>query len=380
MNFLCPACRTPLSRAAYGKICVCSKCAVEVDLTRVETAAGQARLWPELELSGEQLGAYRVLKVLGHGGMGTVYEAEGPNGAVALKTLSSFLAAEPALRQRFRREAQALRQLVHPAVVRIVDEGEAGGVCWYAMERVEGSDLKRRLERGPLQNDEVEALAKRLLSALAAVHRAGMVHRDLKPANILLSSQGAKLCDFGIAHLDGSTTLTTSSMLLGSLKYMSPEQRAGKTSAQADLYSLGVVLHEALAGDVPGQASLPSTTTRSLRRLVQALLQEACERRPTDAHAALKLLEPRRSRLLPLFVAAVLAITSAVELVSSPATPRVMGEAPPFVPSALAPVVETQLMPMPNSKKKSSKAFQLPSAEVEMKVKAIDWAPSKPKK
>lgn len=293
MNFLCPACKTPLPVSAPAVV-ACTGCGVEVDLTRVDTAPGQARLWPEVDLAGETLGSFKLLTRAGSGGMGTVYVADGLTGRCAVKVLSAQMAADPGLRERFRREAQALRAVQHPGVVRIIDEGSQNGFCWYAMEHVEGADLRARLMKGPLTVAETTTLARELLEALAAVHDAKLVHRDLKPGNILLSSTGARLCDFGIARFDGNTTLTESAALLGSLRYMAPEQRAGITTPKSDLYSLGLVLHEALAGGLPGEKELPGAGR--LGKLINALLEPSPAKRPLDAHAALRLIPlPKKS-------------------------------------------------------------------------------------
>ncbi|WP_224247646.1 serine/threonine-protein kinase [Hyalangium gracile] len=294
MNFLCPACRTPLPGARAAVVATCSGCGVEVDLARVETAPGTARLSPEVDLSGEQLGGLSLKRRLGAGGMGTVYEAEGALGPCAVKVLSAMVAADPSVRARFRREAEALRRIEHPAVVRVLAEGEERGFCWYAMERVDGPDLRARLAEGPLPAAEVEGLARRVLSALGAAHARGFVHRDVKPSNLLLAKDGVKLCDFGIARLDGATTLTASAALIGSLRYMAPEQqRLGRADARSDLYALGLVLHEALAGGIPDERPLPPGVPRRLRTLLSRLLAEKPEQRPASAEAALKLLERR---------------------------------------------------------------------------------------
>lgn len=295
MNFLCPACRTPLPGGRASAVVPCTACGVQVDLARAETAPGTARLSPEVDLTGDSLGGFRLVGRLGAGGMGTVYAAEGYTGACAVKVLSALVAADPSVRERFRREAEALRQVQHPAVIRVLAEGEERGFCWYAMERVDGPDLRARLSKGgPLPWPEVEGLARRLLDALGAAHERGFVHRDVKPGNILLAPDGAKLCDFGIARLDGATTLTESAALLGSLRYMAPEQqRLGRAVAQSDLYSLGLVLHEALAGGLPGERPLPPGVPRHLRRLLERLLSERIEGRPDSAASARRLLERR---------------------------------------------------------------------------------------
>lgn len=310
MNFLCPSCRTPLPRAAPTEAVTCSGCGVAVDLTRVETAPGQARLWPEVDLSGESLGGYRLQKRIGSGGMGTVYDARAPDDSrVAVKVLAPLLAAEPALRERFRREARALEALQHPAVVRMLAEGEERSFCWYAMEHVDGVDLRKRLESGPLLETEAIALAKSMLDALEHVHSRGFVHRDVKPSNILLSSTGPKLCDFGVARLDGANTLTESAAVLGSLRYMAPEQRWGKTDARSDLYSLGVVLHEALARGVPGEKPLPPT---KLNRLIARLTEQSPDRRPATAARARTLLSASRSVFVGVAAVTALALTGAI--------------------------------------------------------------------
>ncbi|WP_164021795.1 serine/threonine-protein kinase [Pyxidicoccus trucidator] len=295
MNFLCPACRTPLPGARTALVVPCAACGVQVDLARVETAPGTARLSPEVDLTGESLGGFRLTSRLGAGGMGTVYAAEGHTGPCAVKVLSALVAADPAVRTRFRREAEALRQVQHPAVVRVLSDGEERGFCWYAMERVDGPDLRARLNKdGPLPWPEVEGLARRMLEALGAAHERGFIHRDVKPGNILLAPDGAKLCDFGIARLDGATTLTESAALIGSLRYMAPEQqRLGRAVAQSDLFALGLVLYESLAGGFPGEKPLPAGVPGRLRRLLSRLLAERIEDRPDSAESARRLLERR---------------------------------------------------------------------------------------
>lgn len=312
MNFLCPSCRTPLPRAPIEQV-TCTGCGVQVDLTRAETAPGQARLWPEVDLSGETLSGYALEKLIGSGGMGTVYEARGPDGTkVALKVLAPLLAAEPELRERFRREARALTAITHPGVVKMLGEGEERSFCWYAMELVAGPDLKTRLKAGPLKPEEVRSLARAMLQALEAVHAAGFVHRDLKPANVLLAPDGPKLCDFGIARVDDAPTLTASAAVMGSLRYMSPEQRWGRSDQRSDLYGLGVVLHEALALGVPGEKMLPPSTPRSIGKLIEALTENAPDRRPQSATEALRMLEGARSRSLIIGTIAVASVALGV--------------------------------------------------------------------
>ncbi|MDP3502601.1 MAG: serine/threonine-protein kinase [Myxococcales bacterium] len=299
MNFLCPSCRTPLPREQTVGLVTCTQCAVQVDLTGVDTAPGQARLWPEVDLKGETVSGHLLVQRLGSGGMGTVYEAESAVGApVAMKVLSPMLAAEPSLRERFRREARALTKVKHPRVVQLFEEGEDKGFCWYSMELVKGLDLRHRIDKGPMSAADVDALAVALLEALAAVHEAGVVHRDIKPGNILIGPEGPRLCDFGIAQVSGATTLTESAAMLGSLRYMAPEQRWGKADDRSDLYSLGVVLHEALSGGVPGEQPLPGSVPKYLERFIERLTHQNPVQRPASAAEATKLLGQLRKGAL----------------------------------------------------------------------------------
>jgi serine/threonine-protein kinase len=333
---------------------------VQVDLARVETAPGTARLSPEVDLTGDTLGGYRLVGRLGAGGMGTVYAAEGYAGPCAVKVLSALVAADPAVRARFRREAEALRQVQHPAIIRMLAEGEERGFCWYAMERVDGPDLRAKLSKdGALPWPEVEGLARRLLDALGAAHERGFVHRDVKPGNILLAPDGAKLCDFGIARLDGATTLTQSAALIGSLRYMAPEQqRLGRAVAQSDLYSLGLVLHEALAGGLPGEKPLPFGVPRHLRRLLERLLAERIDGRPDSAAAARRLLE-RRVPVGVLTVGTSAALALAVFLLMPGGSPA------PDVPKEAAVTKEAPATPEPQAP--VQQAVQEPPAPTQTK-------------
>ncbi len=353
MNFLCPSCRTPLPREQTVGLVTCTQCAVQVDLTGVDTAPGQARLWPEVDLKGETVSGHLLVKRLGSGGMGTVYEAESPVGAaVAMKVLSAMLAAEPSLRERFRREARALTRVKHPRVVQLFEEGEDKGFCWYSMELVEGRDLRHRIDQGPMSAADVDALAVALLDALAAVHKAGVVHRDLKPGNILIGPGGPRLCDFGIAQVSGATTLTESAAMLGSLRYMAPEQRWGKADDRSDLYSLGVVLHEALSGGVPGEQPLPGAVPGYLERFIERLTHQNPVQRPASAVEATRLLGQLRKGALRRLVigggiaaaVAVLAVLGVMvsrgreKLMVQPAANVAAAAKPPVVDAGLAEV------------------------------------------
>jgi tRNA A-37 threonylcarbamoyl transferase component Bud32 len=206
---------------------------------------------------------YELRGMLGRGGFAVVFAAfdEALKRDVAVKVLRPELAAEAVMRQRFRREAEAVARLRHPHIVPIYSVGEGEGLVWYVMPLVDGPSLKAHLERlGRLPVVDVRRILSEAGTALAAAHRAGIVHRDIKPDNMLLD--GAELrvlvTDFGIAKALGGTsqTLTQTGVVIGTPQYMSPEQASGeKTDARSDMYSLGVVAYQMLTGELPFEAA-----------------------------------------------------------------------------------------------------------------------------
>ncbi|MDQ3035520.1 MAG: serine/threonine protein kinase, partial [Myxococcota bacterium] len=200
------------------------------------------------------VGPYVIEAELGHGGMGTVYRARAADGAlVALKVVRSSLTTRDALR-RFEREARI--RIEHANVVRVLDAGaDAEGAPYIALELLEGSTLAERLAGGPLPPVDVLAIAMQACRGLEAAHGAGVVHRDLKPSNLFCCVDGTvKLLDFGVSSLrDAETRLTQSGHVLGTLCYLAPEQAEGQTGfdPRTDVWALGVVLYEALAGRPP---------------------------------------------------------------------------------------------------------------------------------
>jgi serine/threonine-protein kinase PpkA len=203
---------------------------------------------------------YRVLRPIGRGGMATVYLAiqESVQREVALKVLSSTLAGEDEFGERFLREARIAAKLRHPHVVAVHDVGRCGDVHYMAMELLPGGPVLRRGESG---GDEAYALrvTREIADALDYAHARGVVHRDIKPDNILLREDGAAvLTDFGIARANDAVRMTRTGAIVGTPQYMSPEQARGKPlDGRADLYSLGIVLHELLTGRAPFQAEDP---------------------------------------------------------------------------------------------------------------------------
>ncbi len=198
-------------------------------------------------------GRYRLERPLGHGGMASVYLAHDAelDRPVAVKLLAESLAGDIAFRKRFLREARLAARLSHPNVVAVFDAGEAdGGRPYIVMEYVDGTTLEGR---GPLPAAEAVALAVQACHGLAHAHAAGLVHRDVKPHNLLLRTDGTlKVADFGIARAAEATALTQIGSVLGTAAYLAPEQAAGEeVTAAADVYSLGAVLYELLAGRPP---------------------------------------------------------------------------------------------------------------------------------
>ncbi|MBX3271724.1 MAG: protein kinase [Sandaracinaceae bacterium] len=215
-------------------------------------------------LEGRTVDRYDVHEQLGQGGFGAVYRARHRvvGNEVALKVLWPDHAADPAKVDRFMKEARAAASIGSPYIVRVLDAGlTEDGTAFLALERLVGHDLAHELAaRGALPIDEAVAIVDELLEGLVAAHAAGIVHRDLKPGNLFLAQtehgRRVKILDFGISKIIGHKTVTAAGTLLGTPQYMAPEQLAGTgLDARADLYAVGTILYELLAGRVPFQGS-----------------------------------------------------------------------------------------------------------------------------
>ena len=220
---------------------------------------------------GEGFGEYRLLERLGRGGMATVYKAERRGELCALKRpLATFL-EEPSFRERFLREAEIGRTLHHPNIVRILEQGAVGATPFFTMELVHGETLQARLQRGAMEPREAASIVVQVAEALDYAHLKGVVHRDLKPSNVMLADDGtARVMDYGIARARRFEGLTATGAFLGTPEYVAPEAIEGRQiDARSDLYSLGVVLYEALTGRRPFTADTPF-----------ALLQKHLNERP----------------------------------------------------------------------------------------------------
>ncbi len=263
-----------------------------------------------------RLGPYRVLRMLGVGGMGVVFQAEDTalQRQVALKTLLPSLAARPSARQRFLREAQAAAAIDHEHVIPIFQVGEDHGVPFLAMPFLKGESLEDRLKRvGRLPSAEVLRIGREIAEGLAAAHQHGVIHRDIKPANVWLEgSRGkVKILDFGLARaVAGDTQLTQQGMVLGTPAFMSPEQVNGQAvDPRADLFSLGCVLYRLATGRLPFEGkdtlatlvavgveepktprSLCPDLPRALEELILWLLAKAPADRPASAEAVVEAL------------------------------------------------------------------------------------------
>jgi serine/threonine-protein kinase len=269
-------------------------------------------------------GRYQLVEALATGGMGTVWVAQDAvlSRRVAVKILRTDLAADPNFRERFRREAVAAGALSHPGIVAVFDAGEDHGVVYLVMEFIDGPSLRQQLDqRGPPTWPVAARITHDIALALAAAHAHGVVHRDIKPANILLASGALpKVADFGIAKTAGvSADLTHSGMVVGSARYLAPEQVHGEPAdARTDIYAIGLLLYELLTGRLPfhgetetqialarlttAPAALPATVPTSLARVVEQCLAVAPSSRyqtanllAEDLHSALQPPSPPRA-------------------------------------------------------------------------------------
>lgn len=227
---------------------------------------------------------YALREMIGAGGMSTVWRARDAKsgGDVAIKIISDSLAHDEGYLQRFRREAQIVESLDHPAIVKVLDHDEWEERPFLVMELLEAGTLADALETGAAI-DSV-GLARRLLDALAHIHEAGVIHRDLKPANVLVGPSGTiKLTDFGIARATEATQLTGTGLVIGTRDYMAPEVHAGEPATpRSDLFAIGTLIEETV-GERPDPR---------LSELIATLRAENPENRPGSARDALAMIEP----------------------------------------------------------------------------------------
>ena len=253
----------------------------------------------------ERIGRYRVFGELGRGAMGVVYRAEDPllNRAVAIKTI--LMSSDPAVRAeyeaRFQQEAKAAGGLNHPNLITIYDIGREGDIAYMAMELLEGVELRDMMRSGRLELPFVLEVLAQVADGLAYAHERGVVHRDVKPGNIMIvGGRRAKVMDFGVARMRASEIQTQVGAVVGSPKYMSPEQVAGDPiDGRSDVFSLGVMLYELAAGSPPfsapdvGQYMLqiagatpapPSDLNPGLPPMLDLIVSRALEKDPAQRY------------------------------------------------------------------------------------------------
>jgi serine/threonine-protein kinase len=321
------------------------------------TNADDDRLGP-----GVDVGGYVVDGVLGSGGMGVVYEATHPviGKRAAIKVLRPELSKDPSAVERFVFEARAVNEIGHPNIVDIFAFGALpDGRSYYVMDRLVGESLRERLKRGPLHVSEAASVIDETASALAAAHAKGFVHRDLKPDNVFMVTidgrwPEVKLLDFGLVKLLTAKTRTLAGSVLGTPRYMSPEQARGEPlDGRSDVYSLGVMAFELLAGEAPfikrnpvetllahAQAPIPSLAEKfpslpiEVVQLVEAMMAKAPGDRPTLA-AIRAVLKRLKGTKIPTVTAVGLA------------APIVVASQPSFDPPQISDVITNQRMPAP---------------------------------
>ncbi|KQH79797.1 hypothetical protein AO501_13845 [Mycobacterium gordonae] len=206
-------------------------------------------------MDGVEFGRYRLIELLGRGGMGEVWRAHDTaiDRTVAIKLLLPHFAQDEKFEERFRREAHAAARLDDPHVVPIYDLGEIDGRLFVSMRLINGQDLQTLLGAGPLETQRAVAIVEQIAKALHAAHKAGLIHRDIKPSNILVAEDDfAYLIDFGIARAAGETGLTSTGATIGTWSYMAPERfSTGQAEASSDIYALACVLYQCLTGELP---------------------------------------------------------------------------------------------------------------------------------
>ncbi len=230
---------------------------------------------------GTLLGHYRILEKLGAGGMGEVYLAEDTRlgRSVAIKILPPELGRDPARRGRFETEARSASAINHPNITHIYDVGESGGVHFIAMEHVPGESLGAKLGAAPLEAMEIVEIAAQVADALAEAHERGITHRDIKPGNVMITPRGqVKVLDFGLAKLRPgwgggdqdeapTETMTQPGLVVGTVRYMSPEQALGReVDPRSDIFSLGIVMYELATGRPPFRGATPTETITKITR------------------------------------------------------------------------------------------------------------------
>ena len=301
---ICQNCRKPL--APDSPMGLCPECLIKSGFpsgveTETESGSRSAFVPPTVEEIAKLFPQLEILGLLGKGGMGAVYKARQKqlNRVVALKILPPGIGTAPAFAQRFTREAQAMAQLNHPGIVTLYEFGDVGELRFFLMEFVDGVNLRQLLENGRISSREALSIVPQICDALQFAHDQGIVHRDIKPENILLDRRGrVKVADFGLALLAdkglepspgaglgllaGAVALTETGKVVGTPRYMAPEQveRPGEVDHRADIYALGVVFYQMLTGDLPGKRIEPPSKKVQMDVRLDEVVLRALEQKP----------------------------------------------------------------------------------------------------
>jgi serine/threonine protein kinase len=341
-------------------------------------------------------GKYRLDAFLSEGGMGAVYRATHImlSRVVAVKLIKPELVTSPDLVRRFQREAQAASNLNHPNIVGVFDLGQtADGTLYIAMEFIDGPSLKDVIRQsGPMAPSRVVAILRQVASALSLAHKHNIIHRDLKPHNVMLATDKerreiAKLLDFGIAKTfdDAATQLTVTGFALGTPQYMAPEQAAGKVvDGRTDLYSLGIILYEMLAGEVP--FSDPSTAAILVKQMTEvpeppSTRNPKASIPPSLEGIALKCLEKdpaKRFQTADEFCAALDSAQVEPGALASGAPTLLLGQTSSTAPTVAIPaatIARSQALTGIPAQSVSSQAVTLPAAAARAAVAATSEAP-----
>ena len=261
-----------------------------------EEAPPERKAAPRSLAPGTRLGGFEIQKLLGRGGMATVYRGTqlSLNRPVAVKVLASRFARNPSFIDRFDREAGALANLSHPNIVNIIDKGVVGTHYFFVMELVDGITLDQLIHSVPLTETHYTHVIGEIGKALSYIHSRGVVHRDIKPSNILVTRQGVvKLSDFGIAFLatGGTGEVAKRKATVGTANYMAPEQASNPAAIddRADIYSLGVTFYKMFTKRLPGKEYKPASQLNpALPRTIDTVLLRALQENPDDRYATVK--------------------------------------------------------------------------------------------
>jgi serine/threonine protein kinase len=252
MGIKCPKCNTdnPDTQKFCGECATPLPSSKEIPVTKTLEKSIQ-----ELIGGTTFAGRYQIIEELGRGGMGVVYKAQDTKlkRTVALKFLPQELTHISEVKERFMREAQAAAALDHPHICTVYEFDETEEKTFISMAYIEGESLKKKIESGPFELNEALRIAIQAAEGLQEAHKKGVVHRDIKSANIMVTEKDeAKIMDFGLARVTGTTLVTKEGMTMGTIAYMSPEQARGeKVDQRTDIWSFGVVLYEMFSGQLP---------------------------------------------------------------------------------------------------------------------------------